>query len=246
MAADFFVGLSTANWAKALGLTVDYAPTSTSTNTIAKDHFLSDSSVLKLYLTDHQSAGRGRNANVWSAPPAGASLLSSWSFALSKAPQPIFSSLVGLALYNAARISWPQLAWSLKAPNDLYIGPKKVAGLLIETQQTGPNHRVIVGLGLNVFAAPLEVATATCIAQNLPLQIDEASWWTFLTNIHSHLIGALSKGVLPYLDAEDRAQLCAALNLNPLLEQSKVGKIVSVQADGSLETLSGLIQWSDL
>ena len=71
--------------------------------------------------------------------------------------QPTLSPLVGLALYKACSGTWPFLNWNLKAPNDLYISNKKVAGLLIETVTQGDDIRLLVGLGLNVLATPDQV-----------------------------------------------------------------------------------------
>ena len=73
------------------------------------------------------------------------------------------SLLAGLAAYEAVRSLTP--AWvGLKWPNDLQLGPQqgKVAGIL--GQATGPPAAIVIGIGLNVVAAPPGEPGATSMA----------------------------------------------------------------------------------
>jgi hypothetical protein len=82
----------------------------------------------------------------------------------------VLAPLVGLALYEAAHKTWPDVAFNLKAPNDLYVHDKKIAGILIEAVLGGPSGRdirVVVGLGFNVLSAPSEISHATCLKAHL-------------------------------------------------------------------------------
>jgi len=58
--------------------------------------------------------------------------------------QHLTGPLFGLALYRATQTIWPHLPLSLKAPNDLWLGSGKVAGLLIETIASGSNWLVML------------------------------------------------------------------------------------------------------
>ena len=69
-------------------------------------------------------------------------------------PQPIMAPLIGLALLKSCQFVWPNLKLSLKAPNDLFLMHKKVAGLLTESIQQGDKHRLIIGLGMNINDHP--------------------------------------------------------------------------------------------
>jgi len=115
---------------------------------------------------EFQSNGRGRLDRTFEAPPQSALLFSfyvapkrarsDWSF---------ISFLAALAMHEVISESSKENFeedLSLKWPNDILIGDKKVAGLL--AQQIGKG--VIVGIGLNVAmgADELPVPTATSLA----------------------------------------------------------------------------------
>lgn len=157
---DIKIGVITASWAEMHNISCDYTKSTESTNDDAKEDAFNGLDAIQLYVTDEQTQGRGRGSNTWATPPVGSSLLSSWSFQSVVIPTPYITSMIGLGLFHAARATWPFLNWNLKAPNDLYIDDKKIAGLLVETVTQGNQHRIIVGLGLNVFAHPdLPIAT---------------------------------------------------------------------------------------
>jgi BirA family transcriptional regulator, biotin operon repressor / biotin---[acetyl-CoA-carboxylase] ligase len=108
------------------------------------------SGAFDLQLAEHQSAGRGRRARPWFAPPGGALCLSlGWSFATLPREAPSLSLAVGvcalraLAAFTAAPL---QLKW----PNDLYAQGRKLGGILIELQaeSAGPAF-VVIGIGIN-------------------------------------------------------------------------------------------------
>ncbi len=96
-------------------------------------------------VTDHQSAGRGRLDRRWEAPP-GTALLA--SFVLPR--HPLLSLAAGVA---AAEACGPGVG--LKWPNDLVIDGRKAGGILVEVAQ----DRAIVGIGINLTAAPPGAAT---------------------------------------------------------------------------------------
>jgi BirA family biotin operon repressor/biotin-[acetyl-CoA-carboxylase] ligase len=241
-APPFSIADLTAQWAQNKNLTLWYERETTSTNQIAKQNANSDQNDFKLYLTSYQSAGRGRSTNHWLSPAVGDSLLSSWSFACTKVPQPILAPLVGLAVFEACSNLWPELPWSLKAPNDLYLDNKKVAGILIEMTETGAQKRVIIGLGLNVFSHPKEIETATSMAAEQDLAFSEIIWTRFLIDLFANLREALSVSFEASLTDSYRARILEALNLNPVLSE----KILSVEPNGSLKTRTRLIDWSEL
>jgi BirA family transcriptional regulator, biotin operon repressor / biotin---[acetyl-CoA-carboxylase] ligase len=100
---------------------------------------------------EYQSAGRGRRARTWFAPPGGAICLSiSWCFAALPRDISALSLAIGVCALRAMAqvgISGPALKW----PNDLVVGNTKLGGILIElrAEAGGPAH-VVIGLGLNV------------------------------------------------------------------------------------------------
>jgi BirA family biotin operon repressor/biotin-[acetyl-CoA-carboxylase] ligase len=106
-------------------------------------------------VADHQTAGRGRQGRTWSAPP-GSGLLC--SVLLRPGRDAVLAGAtwsVGLAA-RAACAETAGVTPDLKWPNDLLVGPRKLAGVLAESvAASGAVAAVVVGLGLNVrWTAP--------------------------------------------------------------------------------------------
>jgi BirA family biotin operon repressor/biotin-[acetyl-CoA-carboxylase] ligase len=239
------IAIWTKEWADRSGIECWYAEEIESTNSVAKTEVgIGGRSHLApmLFVAGHQTAGRGRGSNSWTNTSG--ALLSSWSFHAQKAPQPILAPLAGLSVYRSCMKVWPHLNWSMKAPNDIYLGDKKVAGLLIETVQAGNEQRVIIGLGFNAFSSPPEVTTATSLADALggKDKLTHHNWESFLQSILLSFISTLSAGQNQSLIAKDAGDIQEALNRRPNLES----KIEKVGPQGELYTAGGKINWQDL
>ncbi|MCX7977423.1 MAG: biotin--[acetyl-CoA-carboxylase] ligase family protein [Bdellovibrionaceae bacterium] len=238
------IGEITHQWARSNGIKSVYASSMDSTNNRAKE-LAFDKEMLEqdffLVLADHQSRGRGRGQNRWESSP-GAALLSSWVFSISAPPRPTFSPRLGLALYRSASSTWPTLDFALKAPNDLLLGTRKVAGLLVEVVSQGDEHRLIVGLGLNVFTSP-ELPSATSLLESMPegVPLLGADWVHFLERWLFELTLILP-AASEELDPNLRAGLRLALNKNSLLSDP----YTLIEADGTLVTEKSRIHWSNL
>ena len=100
---------------------------------------------------DYQTAGRGEGSNQWESA-AGQNVL--MSVLLRPTPFSIdnaflLSELTATALCDALQTWAPNL--QLKWPNDLYVGDRKLGGVLIETMVKGRAlTQAIVGIGVNV------------------------------------------------------------------------------------------------
>lgn len=206
-----------------------------------------------LVIADHQTAGRGRGDHTWTET-AGQALLSSWIFQVPRAPQPVMSALIGLALYEAAQKTWPKVPWALKAPNDLHVlnaktpdQPKKIAGLLIELVSSAQSTTVIVGLGMNVTGAPQGTAPypATSLVVELAeqgLTLSEGEWGRFLSAWHLACENRLQEGLVPELKQSSGQLMASALAKHP---ESR--DIQEIRADGSLVFKDGrIIPWTSL
>ena len=116
-----------------------------------------------VFVTEFQSAGRGRLDRTFEATESSALLFSLYlepkRDKLEWSAIPLFA---GLSLVNALKNLDGKVATSLKWPNDLLIGDKKVAGILVEARDSG----VVVGIGLNVDMnkSELPVPAATSLA----------------------------------------------------------------------------------
>jgi BirA family biotin operon repressor/biotin-[acetyl-CoA-carboxylase] ligase len=115
---------------------------------------------------EYQAAGRGRMARSWVAPP-GTGIAVSVLLRPVGVPQSRFGwlpLLAGLAVLDTVRELGAEPAW-LKWPNDCLIGPgqRKVAGILAEVSDES-RPALVLGIGLNVTAAPPDTPGATCLA----------------------------------------------------------------------------------
>lgn len=243
---DIRIGKVTSQWAENSHIHVTYTPQQDSTNALAKEEAFEQDMLehsLCLYVTDHQTEGRGRGKNVWINSTAGSSLLSSWSFLLGINPQPTTSCLIGLALYRACSTTWPFLNWNLKAPNDIYLHDKKIAGILLENIAQGDEVRLIIGIGMNITESPDDVEIATSLVESLPQGIPllGQDYMAFLDRLMFELTDAVSRSE-EALSPTDRLSLLTALNRHPLLKEMYSG----MSADGSLLIGDKKINWTEL
>jgi BirA family transcriptional regulator, biotin operon repressor / biotin---[acetyl-CoA-carboxylase] ligase len=122
-------------------------------------------------VAEEQTAGRGRAGRTWVSRP-GASL--TFSVLLRPASVPPSSRgwlplLTGVAVAGGVR-SVAAVAATLKWPNDVLVGDRKLAGILAEQSPDG--DAVVVGVGLNVAAreAELPVSPAGLPATSLLIE----------------------------------------------------------------------------
>jgi BirA family biotin operon repressor/biotin-[acetyl-CoA-carboxylase] ligase len=126
-----------------------------------------------LVTADEQSAGRGRQGRVWTAPPGSAVLMSVLLRDLDERHE-LLPLAAAVAVCQACECEGSVMAGcSVKWPNDVWINGKKVAGILIEGRpQEG---WAVLGIGLNVwidvdeFPPELrEIATSLLIEEAAP------------------------------------------------------------------------------
>jgi len=149
-----------------LWTTVDIVDRTGSTNADLLAAAASGAPDRSVLVAEHQDAGRGRLARSWVSPPG-----SGLTVSVLLRPDGVPASrmgwltlLAGLATYDAVR-SLSDVACGLKWPNDLLLGmgQRKVAGILAEVADT-QRPAVVVGIGLNVAAAPSDQPGATSLA----------------------------------------------------------------------------------
>ncbi|MGQ0502671.1 MAG: biotin--[acetyl-CoA-carboxylase] ligase [Panacagrimonas sp.] len=111
-------------------------------------------------LAEYQSAGRGRRGREWRSP-FGANLYLSiaWSYPMWPPQLPALSLAVGVVCARALRaagVAGVQLKW----PNDLWVGDRKLGGILIEQRgESSDVCRVVVGVGVNVAMQASQAAS---------------------------------------------------------------------------------------
>lgn len=153
-----------------------------STNDEAKKAF-DDQKNIFLFIAELQTQGRGRRQNKW----LNSDMMLSWSFPFRKVPQPTLSRQMGTALCSSLKNTWPSINFKLKLPNDILINRKKLSGLLIEVISKGEQHRLIMGVGMNVFKHPLDTPF-THLAEYLPeKEINKSKWFSFMNNWYDEI-----------------------------------------------------------
>lgn len=98
-----------------------------------------------------QTAGRGRGGRRWTAP-AGSALLATAILRPLKAHHRLLPLAVPLAVCEAIEDMAP-VACTVKWPNDVWIGERKVSGVLIEAR---PPEWALIGVGVNLSIADEE------------------------------------------------------------------------------------------
>lgn len=124
-----------------------------STNTRARRLVIAGAPDGTLVTASEQSAGRGRQGRSWTAP-AGSALLCS---VVVRRPPPLLSVRAGVAVADTVDHfvgSGEAAAALIKWPNDVLLGGRKVAGVLVEGRPA--EDWSVVGVGLNVAVSVLE------------------------------------------------------------------------------------------
>ncbi len=127
---------------------------------------------------DFQSAGKGQVGNVWESEK-GQNLLFSTLVDTSHIPidkQFVISKIVSIVIRNV--LLEYGIDAKIKYPNDIFVGDKKLAGILIENTVAGKKIKYsVVGIGLNVNQAVFNQNRDTAISMrnilNYCIQRDE-------------------------------------------------------------------------
>ncbi len=124
-----------------------------STSTLLREQYSETLPHLYTIRTDYQTAGRGQAGNSWESE-AGKNLLFSALLkydGIHATKQWRLSMLVAVALWETlAKYLSPELL-TIKWPNDIYFGDKKLVGILIENSLSGQHiGHSIAGIGVNM------------------------------------------------------------------------------------------------
>jgi BirA family biotin operon repressor/biotin-[acetyl-CoA-carboxylase] ligase len=215
---------------------LEVLPQTTSTNTAIAGEGYSCGAVV---LAELQTAGRGRRGRAWVSPLASNIYLSiRWHFTQGITCLEGLSLAVGVVLADAlASLGVADI--ELKWPNDIWVGGKKLGGVLVEIGgDVNGDCYAIVGVGLNV-AMPSESAAG----------IDQA--WVDLTSIgyragRNPLAAALidsllqmlssyqAKGFGAYRDDWLLRNALAGVHIETSGAQSIQGTVVGLTAGGGL------------
>lgn len=159
-----------------VGQKIVYLPSCQSTNDEAA-HLLSQGNLPEgtLVVTDRQTQGRGQRGNQWEAQ-AGQNLTFSLVLTptfLAATEQFWLNMAISLAIQDTLLPLLTSGRVTIKWPNDVYVGNRKLGGVLIENTLQGYalSHSVI-GIGLNVNQISFHVPTASSLLLESPTPAD--------------------------------------------------------------------------
>lgn len=145
----------------------------------------------EVILTDHQTQGRGQRGNVWESEPGKNLTFSLGVFDLDLPVQEQFRLHFITALAIVKTINENTLAYAtIKWPNDIYIGDKKVAGILIENNlRKNEIYSSVIGVGFNINQIKFQHPRATSLAiETKKEHFQEEILVSFLENFEHYLL----------------------------------------------------------
>jgi BirA family biotin operon repressor/biotin-[acetyl-CoA-carboxylase] ligase len=220
---------------------VEVLDSAASTNAVVADRARGGAPAGLVVVAEHQTAGRGRLDRVWETP-ARSSVTVSILLRPDAEPDrwPWLPLLTGLAVRDAL----PGGA-DLKWPNDVLVGERKVAGILVERVDTPSGPAAVLGVGINVSttADELPVPTATSLAIE-GLDVDRTDLLlAFLAELDRH-VAAWSAGRIA--DAGLRAAYvegCSTLGRDVRVDlpsgETVTGRAVDIDEGGRLVVATG-------
>jgi BirA family biotin operon repressor/biotin-[acetyl-CoA-carboxylase] ligase len=188
-------------------------------------------------LADSQTAGRGRRKRGWHSPPGGNLYFSlGWRLDHARISLSALPLVVAVCLSEALADAGLR-EHGIKWPNDILVGPGKLAGILVESQSAGSAMVLaVIGIGLNVRMPPLDSADSrTAIDQPWTDLASELSPGTGKTPGRNRLAALLLNRLLPGLQRFEQLgfdAFRAAWAEFDLLH----GQSVSVNEDGRVRT----------
>lgn len=150
------VAISSALKTETIGHPLHFHNTLDSTNTRARELAGDGAAEGTTVIADSQTLGRGRRGREWHSP-VGLNLYTSVILRPDIAPEraPTITLLAAVALAEAIeetlKESSTPMRPTVKWPNDILVGGKKVAGILTEmSSEPDKIHHIIVGMGVNL------------------------------------------------------------------------------------------------
>lgn len=135
-----------------IGTHLDFFAETTSSNDEAWKCLADPASDGKVIFTDYQSAGRGRLGRAWTAPRGAGLLASVLLIEQPGDPSPAELCLIPAVAACAAIAAVTDVCPTIHWPNDIYVGPKKLAGILVESRRPASSSvaaATVIGIGIN-------------------------------------------------------------------------------------------------
>ena len=105
--------------------------------------------VIQLCIAREQTQGKGQHGRVWCSQKDGSILFSIRQNFNTSCDLSGLSLVVALAIVKSLEEACTIERLSIKWPNDIYFGDKKLSGILLENQLHGDKQSVVIGVGVN-------------------------------------------------------------------------------------------------
>lgn len=144
-----------------------------STQDMARKFAYKGASEGAVFLAEEQKKGRGRWGRSWVSPSGGLWFSVLLKPSLEPRNIPFLSLLGGLAVVEA--VSLFRLKSQIKWPNDVLIGGKKLAGVLVEGEsELDRVHFVIIGIGINCNNRLPRLPAVTSLKREMGREVERA------------------------------------------------------------------------
>jgi len=121
-----------------------------------------------IVITDKQTKGKGQRGNTWNTEPGKnitCTLILRPNF-LKITEQFSMTMVISMALHDVFSLYLSQENIYIKWPNDLYVGDKKCAGVLIENGiKSNKIDYMLVGMGVNINQREFPIETASSLSR---------------------------------------------------------------------------------
>jgi BirA family biotin operon repressor/biotin-[acetyl-CoA-carboxylase] ligase len=156
----------------ALGRNLIYLPVTTSTMDDARRAAERGCPHGTLILAENQTAGRGRRGRSFHTPDEDNLY---FTFVLRASRTMLQSAPLAVPLAVCEAVSAAGLDARIKWPNDIWVGGRKICGMLIDAESTVEGATLYPGIGLNVNGDPTTVPALAHIATSMARELDRTS-----------------------------------------------------------------------
>lgn len=203
---------------------------------------------LTLVTAEYQTHGRGQIGNTWESQK-GENLLCSFLFTPPAKITPVESFTINKAVALAVRDACQEFLTeevTVKWPNDIYVGDRKLSGMLIETVMTGNSITcVVAGIGINVNQCDWHFSKeADTHKHPTPVSLRMLCGKDILTRkVLEQLVGHLQGRLATYDVSDYESHLYHRVGFHPYCDRSGIfmARIAGIEPSGKiiLETENG-------
>lgn len=183
-----------------------------------------------------QTAGQGRAGRSWVSEKGSSISLSVLLRPVHQQNSSLVTLLIAVSAHQALHKLFPELALSIKWPNDLLIGERKLAGILASLN---PDQSIVAGIGINL-ADQRAPENAIALAELVDTDFDSTlsavlaqlkSNWNLWQNSSN------TSWLIDYLKTHC-STIGSAIRAELVTGESIVGTAIDIESDGRLRVMA--------